>query len=131
MYKGVRPLITSLRVNKSFDGETIEEKVRRMTQTKEPIKDAGSLNYTERKDGVIPDYNIRTDRMEAALDAMTAAAKSDRAKRGQRLGEKAYENMKKEEKEEFHKKYPNSEITKKALNQSKNGETESTGGTES
>lgn len=91
---------------KSYKGETIEEKVRRMVNNKEPIKDTGPLNYTERKDGVLPQYNIRTDRMELALDAMSVAAKSDLAKREKSLGERGYDGMKKEEKEAFHKKYP-------------------------
>lgn len=108
MYKQQQPSATTLNVNKGYQGETIEGKVRRLTQNKEPIKDVGELHYTERKDGVRPEYDIRTDRMEIALEAMDKASKSHIAKRGQSLGERAYENMNEEQKTEFHKKYPHS-----------------------
>lgn len=51
-------------------GESIEEKVRRATDNKEPIEDGAPYVYTERKDGVRPELNIRTDRFDVALDAM-------------------------------------------------------------
>ena len=35
-----------------------------------PIEDGAPIIYTERKDGVNPAYNIRTDRWEIAQDAM-------------------------------------------------------------
>ena len=52
------------------EGETIEAKVRRVVQNNEPISDGAPIIYTERKDGVIPAYDIRTDRWIIALDAM-------------------------------------------------------------
>lgn len=70
--------------HKSFKGETIEQKLRRIVNNKEPITDGGSQPiYSERKDGVQPEYNIRTDRMEAALDAMDYIQRSNIAKREQ------------------------------------------------
>lgn len=110
MYAKQQPTATTLKGIKSYTGETIEQKVRRMVNNKEPIKDTGPLNYTERKDGVRPEYNIRTDRMELALEAMDKASRSDLAKREQSLGERAYEGYKEEEKTAFHKKFPKSKI---------------------
>ena len=52
------------------EGEYIEEKVRRITENGEPIEDGAPIIYTERKDGVNPAYDIRTDRWEIAQDAM-------------------------------------------------------------
>ena len=52
------------------EGEYLEEKVRRITENGEPIGDGAPIVYTERKDGVNPAYNIRTDRWEIAQDAM-------------------------------------------------------------
>lgn len=52
------------------EGEYIEEKVRRITENGEPIGDGAPIIYTERKDGINPAYNIRTDRWEIAQDAM-------------------------------------------------------------
>lgn len=72
---------SSLMVNNSYEGESIEEKLERIIQQKEPIKDGAPLVFTERKNGVLPEYNIRTDRFEVALDAMNAVQKSTVAKR--------------------------------------------------
>ena len=56
-----------------YEGETIEDKVRRVTLNNEPIEDTAPLIYTERKDGVLPQYDIRTDKWEIAqhLDIVT------------------------------------------------------------
>ena len=51
------------------EGETIETKVARITQNKEPITDSAPIIFTEKKDGVLPAYNIRTDRFDLAIDA--------------------------------------------------------------
>ena len=51
-------------------GEHIEDKVRRITENNEPIQDGAPKIYTDRKEGVIPAYDIRTDRFNVALEAM-------------------------------------------------------------
>lgn len=51
-------------------GEPIEIKVARLLSQEEPIKDQVPLIYTERKTGVNPEYNIRTDRFIIAMEAM-------------------------------------------------------------
>lgn len=58
------------------EGEYIEEKVRRITENNEPIEDGAPIIYTERKDGVNPAYNIRTDRWDIAQDAMEQVGKN-------------------------------------------------------
>lgn len=73
-----------LKVNTSKQGETIEEKVCRITTNKEPIKDGAPLIYTERKHGVQAGYNIRTDRFEVACEAMDKVTKSHLTKREER-----------------------------------------------
>lgn len=84
MYRATKAKSTSLRVNKSYQGERIEEKVQRITSNKEPIKDGAPLVFTERKDGVMAAYNPRTDRFEVAIDAMNVVTKSHQAKRQER-----------------------------------------------
>lgn len=59
----------------AYEGETIEVKVRRTTDNKEPIKDAAPLVYTQKKDGVLPQYNIRTDKWELVQSKMEPANK--------------------------------------------------------
>ena len=91
---------TTILVNKAEIGETIETKVQRITQNNEPITDGATPIYTERKDGVLPAHDIRTDRSEVAIDAMDVVAKAKIAKRDKSLGEKAKEGMDKEKKSE-------------------------------
>ena len=54
----------------TYEGETIETKVNRIVNNGEPITDGAPIIYTERKDGVLPEYDIRTDRWDIAIDAM-------------------------------------------------------------
>lgn len=61
-------------------GESIEEKVRRITENNEPITDGAPIIYTNRDDGVLPAYNIRTDRWDIAQEAMDAVNQANLAK---------------------------------------------------
>lgn len=76
-YKVGKP--TKIRVNKSIEGETIEMKVRRIVDNKEPITDGAPLIYGAKGD-VMPGHNIRTDRFEVAVEATDAISKSNIAK---------------------------------------------------
>lgn len=62
------------------EGESIENKVRRITENNEPITDGAPIIYTNRDDGVLPAYNIRTDRWEIAQAAMEAVNQANLAK---------------------------------------------------
>lgn len=53
-----------------YEGETIEDKINRIVNNNEPITDGAPIIYTERKDGVLPEYDIRTDRWDIAITAM-------------------------------------------------------------
>lgn len=61
-------------------GESIENKVRRITENNEPITDGAPIIYTNRDDGVLPAYNIRTDRWDVAQAAMEAVNQANLAK---------------------------------------------------
>lgn len=84
MYKKQPRQSSQLKVNQSYVGETIEKKVARITQNKEPITDGAPLIYTERRAGVGAEYDIRTDRWEVAVDAMDKVTKAHLAKREDR-----------------------------------------------
>jgi hypothetical protein len=85
MYKKIQPSVTELAVNNSYEGDTIEQKIRRIVNNREPIADGAPLIYTERKNGVEPQYDIRTDRWDIAIDAMDKVAGSYRAQREARI----------------------------------------------
>ena len=67
--------IAGIKKIKGYKGELIETKVKRITTNKEPISDGAPLVYTQKKDGVLPQYNIRTDKWDLVLDKMEAANK--------------------------------------------------------
>lgn len=78
--------LSNINRNVSYEGEPLENKIRRILDNKEPITDSAPIIYTERKDGVMPAYNIRTDRFEIAIEAMDKVAKSKLSKREQVRG---------------------------------------------
>lgn len=67
---------TNIFRNEHNTGLSIEEDLRIKLANKEPIEANSPMYYTERKDGVLPQYDIRTDRQEIALDAIEKAEKS-------------------------------------------------------
>lgn len=66
---------------KQLEGETIEQKLVRVMNNEEAIKDGAPIIFTERKKGVLPECNVRTDRFEIACDAMDKVAGARIAKR--------------------------------------------------
>lgn len=81
MKQGKRKYKTTIKTDFLTVGESIEEKLRRVTQTNEPIENVAPLIYTERKEGVLPECDIRTDRFNIAQEAMDKVSKSYAAKR--------------------------------------------------
>lgn len=65
----------------TLEGISIEEQLRKAMEGKEPIEANARISYTERKDGVLPQYDIRTDRFEMALQATDRIAMSEAASR--------------------------------------------------
>lgn len=84
MYKRTQISKTQIRTANAVEGETIEAKIRRIVNNKEAISDGAPLVYTDRKEGVQPAYDVRTDRFEIAVEAMDKVTKSHQAKREER-----------------------------------------------
>ena len=80
---------TLLKVNDAYEAVSLEKKIEKIINSKEPIDETAPIIYTERKHGVKPEYNIRTDRFEIALEAMDKVSKSYQAKREERMKESA------------------------------------------
>lgn len=81
MYKTPLYHATELQSEERPEGETIEQKIERIVNSGEPITDGAPLIYTERKDGIKPEYDIRTDRWEIATEAMDKVQADMAAKR--------------------------------------------------
>lgn len=101
MYKKRAPNKSSLYTTMLDAGEPIEAKIRRIMKNGEPIKDKAPIVYTERKDGVMPEYDIRTDKWEIACEAKTKIAdgylkKREMDQEARRVAEDAKKGMKAE-----------------------------------
>ena len=74
--KTVKVLYKSSLQTELTEGERLECKIERMTENNEPIGETAPLIYTPRKDGVIAAYDVRTDKWDIALDAMSKVNKT-------------------------------------------------------
>lgn len=76
----------NLKSVETYEGETIETKVARIVQEKAPITDGAPIIYTDREQGVLPAYNVRTDRWEIAENAMDKVNAAKMAKKDSQFG---------------------------------------------
>ena len=61
---------TLLNCNTSLQGTTLEQQLRKMIREGEPMKSTSPEIFTERKEGVLPQYDIRADKWDIAEKAM-------------------------------------------------------------
>lgn len=59
-----------VRETQDEEGELLITKINRILDENEPLTDGAPLIYTPKNRGVIPEYNIRTDKWEIAMKAM-------------------------------------------------------------
>lgn len=95
MKKGINifPCAFNVSLSTEMEGKSIEQVLREALANKEPIKtNTDNLSYTERKDGVLPIYDIRTDRFEIARQAADKVNKTNAAKRHMQDHPEAYQH---------------------------------------
>lgn len=78
----------SFATTETFEGESIEEKVRRVEESGAPIEAISPMIYTERSEGVKAEYNPRTDKWEVAQSAMQSINEGRQQKRAETLKNK-------------------------------------------
>lgn len=61
----------------TYEAESQIQKLRRIVENKEPIKDEAPTIYTPKSKGVMPEYDIRTDRFEIAREALEKAGRAE------------------------------------------------------
>lgn len=74
MYKIKERKGTTLAVNTSVEGETIETKVERLLNNEDTMDEGKELIYTRPEDGVIPNFNIRHDHWDDAYEQSSIMA---------------------------------------------------------
>lgn len=72
--------ISNLSIENTYEAESQIQKLRRIVENKEPIKDEAPTIYTPKNKGVMPEYDIRTDRFEIAREALEKAGKAEAAR---------------------------------------------------
>ena len=53
----------------SYEGQSIEDRCKKLVETGEPIKDTSPIIYTPKEKGVMPQYDVRADKWEIAQNA--------------------------------------------------------------
>ena len=76
---------TQFEVNKSvevepYEGQSIEDRCKKLVETGEPIKDTSPLIYTPKEKGVMPQYDVRADKWGITQNAMDRVSKERIAK---------------------------------------------------
>lgn len=71
---------SKIQINNLYEAEPLEVKLRRKMKGGKVDEEEGegktwAIAYTEKKDGVRPEYDIRTDRFEIAREAMETLEK--------------------------------------------------------
>lgn len=85
MRKAIYAYKPTLKVDATYEAEGLEVKLRRITETNEPLAGDIPIVYTKKTDGVLPAYDIRTDRFEIAREAMSKVQESEVTKEAQRM----------------------------------------------
>lgn len=85
MRKAIYAYKPTLKVDATYEAEGLEVKLRRITETNEPLAGDIPIVYTKKTDGVLPAYDIRTDRFEIAREAMSKVQESEMTKEAQRM----------------------------------------------
>ncbi len=80
MYKKPRYYRSSIKSVPTYEAEPLETKVERILTQNEPITDGAPIIYTDKKDGVAPQHNVRTDRFEIAAETMDVVHRNKAAK---------------------------------------------------
>lgn len=80
MYRKNNTRKSSFDVNGSVEGEYLFQSLKRKLDNSEKISSEVTLIYTDKKDGVLAGYNIRTDKWEIALDGIDKIQRSREAR---------------------------------------------------
>lgn len=71
--------------NLPYEGESIEKTISRAMAENQPIEGGSPLVYTDRKDGVLPEMDIRADKWDLALNAMDKVNEAKRTEISKKL----------------------------------------------
>lgn len=73
----IKQHVSIMNMENTYETESQIQKLRRIVENKEPIKDESPTIYTPKSKGVMPEYDIRTDRFEIAREALEKAGRAE------------------------------------------------------
>lgn len=124
MYKNKYRPTTSLTVNESVQGESIETKIERLMTNGDENTDSKELIFTRAEDGVIPAFDIRHDWWDQAYEETTIMAEKNNELDAKRL-EKRKEILKaKAEEEKFLREHAKESLKNKGKTGAEGGQPE-------
>lgn len=94
MYRQIKKMNTSLAINRSKEGESLETKLGRLRTGGGEETEMVGLIYQEGHEGVQAAYDIRADRMAIAMEMNSKGAASQRAKRDEKRAAKVIQMQK-------------------------------------
>lgn len=90
MYKPKLTTGTTLVANVRPEGETIEDRVKRLMNNEEGLTDGSPLIFNSREEGVKPEHDIRSDKFDRLVEATDKTSRNGLSKRAE-IREKAKE----------------------------------------
>lgn len=78
--------------NNTYQGTSIEEKVRKIMENGTSEEEVFPTIYTDKKDGVLPAFDIRTDRFELAQKALETMGQAEAMEVSKELAKTGSEN---------------------------------------
>lgn len=73
--------VAGIKINNSYEGVSLETKIKNIITNNEPIDATAPQIFTEKKNGVEPQYDIRSDTWEIAREKMDIVSKTQIARR--------------------------------------------------
>lgn len=59
-----------INTDNTYEAKSLMCQLRKITEEQTPIEETAPIIYTNKKDGVLKEYDIKTDRFEVAMEAM-------------------------------------------------------------
>ncbi len=80
-----KPRHGNIALDNTYEAVGLEQRLREIMESKEPIPDDWTTIYTEKSKGVEPQYNPRTDRWDVAMEAIGKIRYAENAEQTKRL----------------------------------------------
>lgn len=93
MKKNIKSYSTTISTNDLYEGEPLKAKILRMLENNEPITEVLHAEYTDKKFGVLPGFDIRTDRFEVAREAADKMYQAAEANEIAKNGKESVDNV--------------------------------------